>query len=118
MQHFLEAFVAKGKTKQIQVTTRENAKRFLTNAMVDFNRDIGRLQRLTFSKRNFTGLPRTPHVRDIYGVKFHAFVLNVKTCTACLQPAKCCEVNIQYPRKNVAFIAGTFTVSNKVHMSW
>ena len=36
--------------------------------MVNLNRDIGRLQCLTCVKGDFTGLQRTPHVRDIYGM--------------------------------------------------
>lgn len=46
--------------------------------MVNLNGDIGRLQCLTCVKGDFTGLPRTPHVRDIYGMVRLALLMPVQ----------------------------------------
>lgn len=46
--------------------------------MVNLNGDIGRLQCLTCVKGDFTGLPRTPHVRDTYGMVRLALLMPVQ----------------------------------------
>src|SRR5919202_242161 len=69
-------------------------------------------------KCKLASLLRASHMRHIDSIKLYPFFLNIHSSTACLQLTKCCESHIQNTRKNIAFIAGTFTMPNKVLLFW